>query len=335
MGTLLQDLRYAARLLLKNPGFAMVAVFTLALGIGANTAIFSVIEAVLIRPLPYKDPSNLVVVADRQDPRSGGFLYKDFANYKSQNHCFANLAIYYRDSGFARVTLTAASEPESVQGAFVSADFFATLGVPPLLGRGFSSEEEQREEHVLLLSHSLWFRRFGGVSDAIGKTLQVNGEEWKIVGVMPATFHFPEKDEQFWAPITTNPYWHDPALTTKIDPRNTHAFFGRWIAVGRLRNSVTVKQAQTEADSLLAEMALADPDQNRVTLGVLPGRRKSPAQHASRSVCLAQRGVLRAADRLQQCRKPGPRARGGTRSRNGCAGCAWSGAHAVGTATIH
>src|ERR1700730_11526688 len=252
MRILLQDLRYAVRMLAKNPGFTVVAVLTLSLGIGGNTAIFSVIEAVLLRSLPYKDPSKLVLVADRQDPEGGGFLYKDFANFKLQSRSFEHFAIYYRDSGIARVTLTTAGEPESVQGAFVSADFFATMGIPPLLGRAFTADEEQSEEHVVLLSHGLWLRTFGGLPDAIGKNLRINGAEWKIIGVMPATFHFPAKDEQFWAPITTNMYWHDPALTTRIDPRNTRTFFGRWIVVGRLKNGASLQQAQNETDTIFA-----------------------------------------------------------------------------------
>jgi hypothetical protein len=137
---LAQDLHYGVRTLRKSPGFTAVAILTLALGIGANTAIFSVIEAVLLRPLPCKDPSHVVLVADRQEPEAGGFLDKDFETWKSRVSSFENMAAYYRDSGICRVTLTAGGEPESVQGAFVSSEFFPTLGVQPQLGRFFTSE---------------------------------------------------------------------------------------------------------------------------------------------------------------------------------------------------
>jgi putative ABC transport system permease protein len=270
MRTLLQDLRYAVRLLIKAPAYTAVAILTLALGIGANTAIFSVVEAVLLRPLPYKDSSRLVLVGDRQGPENGGVLYKDFAAYRSRSHSFESLAIYYRDSGFARVTLSAGGEPESVQGAFVSADFFDTMGIPPLLGRTFTFDEEQREEHILLLGYGLWLRRFGGSPDSIGKNLQINGAAWKIIGVMPATFQFPARDEQFWAPMTTNSFWHDSALSATITPNHTASFYRRWIVVGRLKHNVSVQQAQAESQTLFASIALADPDTNRTALGVFP-----------------------------------------------------------------
>jgi len=267
---LIQDVRYGLRVLRKSPGFTIVAVLTLALGIGANTAIFSVIEAVLLRPLPYKEPSHVVLVADRQEPKGGGFLYKDFEAWKSQVRSFENMAAYYRDSGICRVTLTAGGEPESVQGAFVSSEFFRTLGVQPQLGRFFNSDEEAHRAHVVVLSHGLWLRRFGASVDVLGKELQIDSAEWEIIGVMPATFAFPNKDQQFWAPITTNRSWQEAALTTNIDPSNTRLFFARWILVGRLKSAVTVSQAQTEIDSLIARLNQSDPDKNRAPLAVTP-----------------------------------------------------------------
>src|SRR5437879_3107700 len=171
MGTLLQDLRYGLRMLSKNPGFTAVAVLTLALGIGATTAVFSVVNAVLLRSLPYKDPGRLALFADPdfpQDPQDGGFLRKDMEAFVAQSQKFENIAFFYRDSGFSRVTLTAANEPELVQGAFVSSNFFPALGVSPALGRVFSSEEEKKQERVVILSHGLWLRRFGGSGDVIG-----------------------------------------------------------------------------------------------------------------------------------------------------------------------
>jgi putative ABC transport system permease protein len=270
MQTLLQDLRYAVRILAKNPAFTVVAVLTLALGIGANTSIFSVIEAVLLRSLPYQDPSRLVLIADPQEPQGGGLLYKDFETCKAELHNLQDLAIYYRNSGIARVTLTAAGEPEAVQGAFVSADFFSTMGVSPQLGRAFTSDEEQQKAHVMVLSHGLWLRRFGGSPDAIGKNLQIDGVPSQIIGIMPATFAFPDKSQQFWAPLTTNRSWQEPALSTQIDPRNTRLFFARWIIIGRLKPNVNVSQAQAEIDSLIARLNQAEPDKNRAPVKVLP-----------------------------------------------------------------
>jgi putative ABC transport system permease protein len=267
---LVLDVRFGARTLRRNPGFAAVAAVTLALGIGANTAIFSVIEAVFLRSLPYKNPSRLVVFTDAEEPQSGGILYKDFQACKSHSRSFESIAAYYRDTGFSRVTLTTSGEPESVQGAFVSADFFPTLSISPLLGRTFTSEEELREEHVVILSNGLWLRRFAGSPEALGKNLQIDGIESKIIGVMPATFQFPNKDQQFWAPISTNRYWRDPGLTTKIDPRNTRFFFGRWQAIGRLKDQVRLQQARTEIDTVFARIAQSDPDKNRGPVALVP-----------------------------------------------------------------
>jgi Acidobacterial duplicated orphan permease len=257
MGSLFQDLRYGLRMLRKNPGFTAVAVLTLALGIGANTAIFGVIEAVILRPLPYKDPTRLVLLADSQDSESGAFLIKDIWAFKSRSRSFENIAAYYRDSGFSRVTLTSGGEPESVQGAFVSANFFNLMGVGPALGRAFTPDEEAQRERVVVLSYGLWRRRFGGSRDAIGKVLQIDGVDSQIIGVMPATFQFPARDQQFWAPLTTNRYWDDPALTTNIDPQHVRYFYERWQAIGRLSPGATLAQAQTEINSIFRR---SEPD---------------------------------------------------------------------------
>jgi len=271
--TLWQDLRYGLRMLGKNRGFSAVAILTLALGIGANTAIFSVVKAVLLRPLPYGDPSHLALVVDAQEPQDGGLLYRDFESCKSQSTSFEDLAVYYRDSGYSRVTLTAAAEPESVQGAFVSANFFPLMGVSPLLGRAFTPQEEAGHERVVLLSYALWMRRFGGSPQAIGKTLQIDGMNSQVIGVMPASFQFPARDQQFWAPITTNPFWGDAALSTNIDPRHTRLFYARWQVVGRLKSGASIQQAQAEMDTIYARIARADPDENRGTgIKVVPLR---------------------------------------------------------------
>ena len=248
--SLLQDSRCGLRTLRKNLGFTLVAVLTLALGIGANTAIFSVIEAVILRPLPYKDSVHLALLADSQDPENGAFPFKDIEAFKSQSRTFQDIAVYYRDSGFSRVTLTAGGEPESVQGAFVSSNFFSLMGVGPQMGRVFTLQEEVQRERVVVLSYGLWTRRFGGALDLSGQIVQIDGLNSEVIGVMPPTFQFPAKDRQFWAPLTTNRYWDDPAVHGNTDSRHTRAFYERWQAIGRLSSGATIAEAQTEIDAV-------------------------------------------------------------------------------------
>ncbi len=263
METLFQDLRYAARTLLKSRGFSVVAIMTLALGIAANTAIFSVIEAVLLRSLPYKNPKQLVVLTDPLNSTDGGLLFKDFEQIQKSTRSFSELAVYFRDSGLSRVTLGGSVEPEQVQGGFVSANFFALMGVAPALGRTFDAQEESSQERVVLLSHSLWLRRFGGSGDVLGRTLQINNRIFRIIGVMPATFQFPARDQMFWAPLTTNPFWNDPELEKSEPQHHTRFFYERWQAVGRLRDGVSLARAQAEVDGIWHQLAQNDPDQSR------------------------------------------------------------------------
>jgi predicted permease len=265
-----QDIRYGVRALRKSPSFACIAVVTLALAIGANTAIFSVIEAVLLRPLPYRDPSHLVLLTDAKDPDEGGILYRDFEVWKSQNRSFADMGVYYRDSGWSRVTLTGGNEPASVQGAFVSANFFSVLGVSPILGRSFTTGEEARRERVILLSHHLWVSRFGSSPDVVGQMLQVNGANFQIIGVMPASFQFPGADSAFWAPMSTNSYWSDPTLLI-TDPNHSPGFYARWQAIARLRPGVMQRAAQTEMNVIAAHLEQSNPDLARPSgIAVIP-----------------------------------------------------------------
>lgn len=260
----LQDFRYALRSLRKSPAFTTAAVLTLALGIGANSAIFSVIEAVMLRPLPYRDSSHLVLVTDAGNVDNGGFLYKDFDAFKAQSRSFEDLSIYFRDSGYSRATLKLGNEPQQVQGAWVAANLFLMMGVGPEIGRVFTHEEEARQERVVVLSHRLWRQRFAGSRDVFGKTITINGSPFLVIGVMPEVFQFPASDQMFWAPITTNPYWGDPGLTTHIDPRHSAGFYQRWQVIGRLRNGATLRAAQLDTDKVLQQLAQGDPDAFRV-----------------------------------------------------------------------
>ena len=263
MNWVLQDIRYGLRSLARSPGFTAIAVLTLAIAIGANTSIFSVIEAVTLRPLPYKDPARLVLLADPQNP-DGGFLFKDFDLVKSQNRTLEDCAEYYRDSGFSRVTIAGAGDPQSVQGAFVTANFFPLMGVAPILGRVFTPEEERRRDRVIVLSHELWMNRFGGSSDVLGQTLQIDGLASQVIGVMPKTFQFPAQDQQFWAPVTTNRYWGDPSLTSNTELPHSSGFYQRWQVIGRLKSGINIQQAQVEINTIFARLRKADNDPNRV-----------------------------------------------------------------------
>jgi predicted permease len=263
MNWLLQDIRYGLRSLARSPGFTVIAVLTLAIGIGANTSIFSVIEAVILRQLPYKDPGRLVLLADSGSPEDGGFLNKDFDVIKSENRTLEDIAEYFRDSGFSRVTISGAGEPQSVQGAFVTANFFPLMGVSPIRGRTFTPEEDRHRDRVIVLSHELWMNRFGGSPDVLGQTLQVEGFAFQIIGVMPEAFQFPARDQQFWAPLTTNRYWGDPALTGNTAPPHSSGFYQRWQIIGRLKRGIKIQRAQMEINTIFARLRQADNDPNR------------------------------------------------------------------------
>jgi predicted permease len=249
-----QDLRYGVRMLFRTPGFTFVAVLTLALGIGANTAIFSLVNAVLLRPLPYHDPDRLAMLwtdDPKRNIREEGTSYPNFLDWRSQNQSFTDMAICSRGNP---VVLTDGDEPERVMGDLVSANLFPLLGVRPALGRTFSPEDELRRARVVVLSHGLWQRRFGAAPDAIGKTLEIDGRTSQVIGVMPADFYFPSKDTQLWEPLTAAWFWE----------RNyTERFADTWRVVGRLKPQATFDQAQVEMNAIgqrLAQTYLTPPD---------------------------------------------------------------------------
>jgi putative ABC transport system permease protein len=192
METILQDLRYGTRMLMRNPGFTLIAVTTLALGIGANAAIFSVVNAVLLRPLPYRDPDRLVIVDGARD--------RDFLRWRDQAKVFESIGAY--DGGAA--ILTGSGEPERLPAPHVSADLFATLGVAPALGRAFTPEEDTvAGAPVVILSNSLWRRRFGSDPQVIGRALTINNQSRTVIGIMPPEFRFPG-DSDLWLPLALN-----------------------------------------------------------------------------------------------------------------------------------
>jgi putative ABC transport system permease protein len=241
-----QDLRYGYRMLRRNPGFTGLAVVSLAMAIGATTAIFSVVHGVLFRPLPYRDAARLAMLwtdDPKHNIREEGVSYPNFLDWRAQSRSFEDMAICSRRFSF---TLFVTDESERIEGALVSANLFRLLGVAPALGRDFSADEFVRGEPVLLISHGLWRRRFGASPDAIGRSVILDGTPYRVAGVMPANFRFPDRETDVWEPLTAFPRWR------RIEP-NRYNDFGR--VVGRLQPSVTFAQAQTEMDAIGRRLA--------------------------------------------------------------------------------
>ncbi|HST20859.1 MAG TPA: ABC transporter permease [Blastocatellia bacterium] len=239
MQTLLQDLRYGLRMLVKKPGFTLIAVVTLALGIGANTAIFSVVNAVLFQPLPYEAPDRLVLLTN-SIPTAGVKAFPlsppEFNEYRKQSQAFAQVAAYQSRS----INLTGGNEPERLRGNAVSAELFPLLGAAPLLGRTFSQAEEQPgSEAVAVISYGLWQRRFGSDPAVLGQTLLLNGRTHAIVGIMPVGFDFPGEID-IWVPLALVPQ--------QLGKEGLGAQSLRLIA--RLAPKVSHEQAQAEMDTI-------------------------------------------------------------------------------------
>jgi putative ABC transport system permease protein len=253
-----RDIRYGLRMLRKNPGFTAVAVLTLALGIGANSAIFSIVNAVLLRPLPYKDPAQLMDV--RTGNFSKGFIATsppDFRALRERNHSFENLSAYYG----AAFTLTGTQEAEQLQGDIVSSEFFATLGVRPLLGRAFLPGEEQWGEHrVVVVSEPFWRTHLDAAPNLSGETLRLNGEQYTVIGVVPAGFHF-LSERQLWVPMAWAPG----------DDLNSHNNYFLSM-VGRLKHGVTPSQADADLNGIMAGIAQQFPENKGIGADLRPLR---------------------------------------------------------------
>src|ERR1700682_404673 len=251
MESLFKDIRYGIRSLVKHPGFTAVAVITLALGIGANTAIFSVVNATLLRPLPFKDPERVVMVwgflpklaqtADKLPSSSGNFV-----SLHDQNHTLEDLAAF-RSWGWQ---LTGGGEPELLRGARVSTDFFSAVGVSPILGRSFTPDEDMpNRAPVAIISYGLWQRHFGADQNVIGKTVTLTGQTVMVVGVMPRGFQFPGGANmisglQF---ALQNDVWMPLALTDKEKGQQGNLNLA---LIGRLKPDVSPNQAETELRTL-------------------------------------------------------------------------------------
>jgi putative ABC transport system permease protein len=256
---MLQDLRFSIRLLTKNPSFFAVAVITLALGIGANTAIFSVVNAVLINPMPYRQPDRLMQFWETNPLKNWTQAVVAPANlfdWQQQNQSFEDIAAYIgsdkKGPGITGLQLTGSGEPERVQALFVTGNLFSVLGADAMLGRTFRDEETWEGNHlVVVLSYGFWQRRFGGDLNIIGQTIALNGRNREIVGVMPAGFYFPSKEIEMW--VATG--WKHDAIAKLRRPHFLRA-------VGRLKNGVTIDQARAEMSAIAGRLEQQYPDTN-------------------------------------------------------------------------
>ena len=248
-----QDLRYALRTLRKSPAFTLVAVFALALGIGANTAIFSVVNAVLLKPLPYRDPGQLTLLwgnVRRVKVERRGASYPDFVDWRKQSKSFEDMA-GFTDVGF---TLTGSDEPERMNGEYVSASYFSILGVSAIVGRTFLPGEDEvpMRDHVVILSEGLWQRRYGGDPGIIGKTIQTSTRSYIVVGVMPVGFRGISDTAQIWVPFMM------------LGPAEDFAERGNrgMQVLARLKPGVKLTAAQAELDTICRGLARQYPVTN-------------------------------------------------------------------------
>lgn len=248
METLLKDIRYGFRMLWKSPGFTFVALLTLALGIGANTAIFSVVNATLIRPLPYENPNQIVLVWGTNPGGYGwhgktGFSAANFLDYKEQNKVFEEMSAFIGSSGF---TLTGVDHAEHLKSGNVTSDFFKVLKIQPMLGRSLIPEDEQPgRDHVVVLSHGLWQRRFGSDEKIVGQTIHLDAKPYTVVGVLPPGFEFSIPD--FYSP---KDLWV-PAIVPGDRSERSHNYLS---VLARLKPGVTLRMAQADLDAITARL---------------------------------------------------------------------------------
>jgi predicted permease len=261
--TLLQDVRFGVRMLRKNGAFTFVALLTLALGVGANTAIFSVVNAIVFRPLPYSAPQQLVGVWTKDLKRPGSQYpasMPTFRDWQQQSHLFSGFAAY----AFNRFHVSGNEGPDETRGVFATSNLFEVMGVKPVLGRPLQAADER--EHVVVIGDVLWRQRFNADQNILGKTINLNAETFTIIGVMPPSFRFPTPDIELWS---------SPAPLYSFDPKSS---VGDWInnrslrgyrVVGRLKDGVLPEQAQAEMNTIAERLAKAYPDSSAGTGVVL------------------------------------------------------------------
>ena len=304
-----QDLRYGLRLMHKAPGFTAVVVATFALGIAANAVIFSVVNGVLLKPLPYPQPEQLVTLhQSKPNFETGAVPYPNFLDLRKENRTFSAMAVS-RSYGF---TLNGAGEPERVSAQLVSADFFSMLGVEPLMGRSFSPGEDERgAAPVAVISADLWRQKFGSAPDVLGKGINLDDRSYTIIGVIPASFNLRVnifRQSDVYVPIGQ---WENDALENRGVALGLHG-------IGRLKPGVTVEQAQADLDRVMRNLAAAYPATNKDNgAKVIPLKERMVGN--VRPVLWMLLGAVRlcAADRLCERQQPAARAldREGTRIR--------------------
>jgi putative ABC transport system permease protein len=267
MGSLLKDLKFGWRMIARNPAFTAAAIVMLALGIGANTAIFSVVNAVLLRPLPYRDAQQLVWIRVTEPSGPGGLFPAsgpDFVDWRAQNHVFQTIAA----ATSASASLMGSSEPLEVSGFEVSPEIFKLFGFEPLAGRTFAQDETQPgHNRVVILSYGLWQRAFGGNRNLVGRKIRMNGEMYDVVGIMPRSFRFPnfwETRPEFWIPLTLRqPKWRTS--------RGNH-----WLLVlARMKPGVTLDRARVEMETISQRLAHQYPDDDTGVIAKVLGLRSA------------------------------------------------------------
>ncbi|HUQ81167.1 MAG TPA: ABC transporter permease [Gemmatimonadaceae bacterium] len=254
---MLQDIRYAARKLARTPAFTMIAAFTLALAIGATTAIFSVIDGVLLKPLPFRDPESVVRVTNMRGGNRMPSSTPDFLDFRSQARSFSAMAGIDNQP----MNLTGGTDPERVSAARVGATFWSLLGVQPALGRAFAPrEDESSASRVVMLSEGLWKRRFGADPKILGKTISLDGNTYTVIGVAPARFSFPDRPD-VWVPLVFS--------TDDLNPENRG---GHWMGIiGRLAPNVTARQAEAEMVTIARRLEQLYPNANTgMSAAVIP-----------------------------------------------------------------
>jgi putative ABC transport system permease protein len=259
MDSLIQDLRYAVRMLAKQRGFTAVAVLTLALGIGANAAIFSVLDGVLLRPLPYPDVERILTMNERTT--SGQMMsvsWQNFQDWRAQNQVFEALGI----NRGAVVNLTGGDQPERLNGSLASSDVFTVMGIAPLAGRTFSADEDRAgTDRVTIVSERLWRSRFNADAGLVGRAVTLNGQPHTVIGIMPAAMRFPSRLTDVWLPLGLY-------VPTFPKDRGAHPGLG---AVGKLKRGVTVEQAMADLDTIARRLETQYPESNKnVRVAVVP-----------------------------------------------------------------
>lgn len=266
MKILFQDLRYSIRILFKNPGYSVVAILTLALGIGATSAVFSVVNAVLLRPLPYPDSDRLMMIYEARQQNEGNLSVPDFIDYREQNETFQQMAAWYSED----FNLAGPDKPDSVRGELVSANFFSALNVAPVMGRAFlPGEDSSNGSHILVITYGLWQRRFGGDPGLVGKGVLLNGTNFTVVGIMPRSFSPLNRDTELWVPIDLDG-GDALRLPTSLPHNDVKVRRLRFLTgTARLKQNVSLEQARANIDVISRQLEQQYPDTNKGWRGVV------------------------------------------------------------------